>query len=67
MKAISNELRKILIFTIVILVILFGYYIYISINYLALPEHESFLSELGEGIGGDWFVASLIYLFSNCT
>jgi hypothetical protein len=51
MKTISNELRKVLIFTIATLVLSVGYYIYISFKYPPVPEHETFLSELGEGIG----------------
>ncbi|CAC9949798.1 hypothetical protein [uncultured Gammaproteobacteria bacterium] len=57
--AISNELRNFFIFTISIIVLSVGYYIYISFNYPPIAEHETFLSELGESIGeiGLWFIA----------
>ena len=63
MPKISPELKKILIFTVVTLVISIGYFIYISVNYPPIPEHETFLSELGEGIGeiGLWLLV-FIYL-----
>lgn len=64
MKTISNELKKILIFTVTILVISVGYYIFISIKYPPIAEHETFLSELGEGIGeiGLWL---LLFIYAR--
>lgn len=64
MKAISNELRKILIFTTTTVVLSIGYYIYISFQYPPIPEHETFLSELGEGIGeiGLWL---LLFIYTR--
>ncbi len=64
MKAISNDLRKILVFTIATVVLSVGYFIYISFNYPPVPEHETFLSELGEGIGeiGLWL---LLFIYTR--
>ncbi len=63
MKTISAELRKILIFTAVTVVLSIAYFIYISFRYPPLPEHETFLSELGEELGeiGLWLLL-FIYL-----
>ena len=51
MKPISYELKKILVFTAVTIVVSLGYYIYASSRYPATLERETFLTELGEGIG----------------
>ena len=62
MKLISNELKKILIFTSAIVALSVGYFVYISFRYPPIPEHETYLSELGEGIGeiGLWL---LIFIY----
>lgn len=62
MKSLSNELRKIIVFTGVTLALSLGYYVYISLYYPPITEHETFLSELGEGIGeiGLWL---LIFIY----
>ncbi len=64
MKSISYELKKILVFTTATVVLSVGYYIYISIKYPPIPEHETFLSELGEGIGeiGLWL---LLFIYAR--
>lgn len=64
MKTISNGLRKILVFSATTLVLSVGYYIYISFHYPSIPEHETFLSELGEGIGeiGLWL---LLFIYAR--
>jgi hypothetical protein len=64
MKTLPNELMKILIFTAATVVLSMVYYIYISFHYPPIPEHETFLSELGEGIGeiGLWL---LIFIYSR--
>jgi len=64
MKSISSELRKILIFTAATIVLSVGYFIYISYKYPPIPEHETFLSELGEGIGeiGLWI---LLFIYAR--
>jgi hypothetical protein len=63
MKSIPKELRKILIFTIATLFLSLSYYTYIGFHYPPIPEHETFLSELGEGIGeiGLWLLV-FIYI-----
>ena len=64
MKSISSELRKILIFTAATMMLSVGYFIYISYKYPPIPEHETFLSELGEGIGeiGLWI---LLFIYAR--
>ncbi len=58
MKTLPSELRKILLFTAVTLVLSIGYYAYLNATYSPIPEHETFLSELGEGFGeiGLWLI-----------
>ena len=51
MKPLSSGLKKVLAFTLATIVISLGYYIYARIQYPAIPERETFLTELGEGIG----------------
>ncbi len=60
----SKELRKILIFTTITLVLSVGYYIFISVYYPPVPEHETFLSEIGEVIGeiGLWL---LLFIYAR--
>ncbi len=64
MKLISNELRKILIFGALTVVLSIGYYVYIGFHYPPIPEHETFLSELGEGVGeiGLWL---LLFIYAR--
>ncbi len=63
MNALSNELRKILIFTAATIILSVSYYLYIGFQYPPVPEHETFLSELGEGVGeiGLWLLV-FIYM-----
>lgn len=64
MKKVSNELKKILFFTIATLALSIGYYVYISLHYPPVPEHETFISELGESIGevGLWL---LLFIYAR--
>ena len=66
MKTLSTELKKILLFTVATIVISGGYYFYISFHYPPIPEHETFLSELGEGLGeiGLWL---LLFIYTRTT
>jgi hypothetical protein len=58
MKPFSSSFRKILVFTAVTLVISISYYLYARSHYPPTPENETFLSEIGEGIGeiGLWAI-----------
>jgi hypothetical protein len=51
MKSMSRELKKIIAFTLITTLISIAYYLYIATFYPPIPEHETFLTELGEGIG----------------
>ena len=64
MKPISYELKKILVFTAATLVVSLGYYFYASSRYPPTPERETFLTELGEGIGeiGLWI---LLFIYAR--
>lgn len=54
----SRELKKILAFTAAISLLSLGYYIFLAFSYPPVPENETWLSELGEGIGeiGLWLL-----------
>ncbi len=58
MKPMSKALRKILIFTAITIVVSISYYFYAHSLYPPTPERETFLTELGEGIGeiGLWLL-----------
>jgi len=64
MKPISYELKKILVFSAATIVVSLGYYIYASSRYPPTPERETFLTELGEGIGeiGLWL---LLFIYTR--
>ncbi len=64
MKSISKELKKILIFTLVTVVASLAYFMHARSLYPPTPERETFLSELGEGIGeiGLWL---LIFIYAR--
>jgi hypothetical protein len=66
MKTISKGLKKILIFTGATFVISIGYYIYARSLYPPTPERETFLTELGEGLGeiGLWL---LLFIYARTT
>jgi len=51
MKPISSGLKKVVIFTAVTSAISLAYYVYARSLYPPTPEHETFLSEVGEGMG----------------
>lgn len=58
----TRGFKKILIFTIIVLAISIGYFIYAQFVYPPTPERETFLTEIGEGIGeiGLWL---LIFIY----
>ncbi|UOD34838.1 hypothetical protein DSN97_00430 [Deferribacteraceae bacterium V6Fe1] len=58
MKPISKELKKIVIFTAVILIISIGYYLYALFFYAPLKESKTFLTKIGETFGaiGLWLI-----------
>ncbi|NKB63218.1 MAG: hypothetical protein GKR95_14230 [Gammaproteobacteria bacterium] len=60
----SKELKKILIFTLVTVVASLAYFMHARSLYPPTPERETFLSELGEGIGeiGLWL---LIFIYAR--
>lgn len=64
MKLISYELKKILGFSAVTIVVSLSYYIYASSRYPPTPERETFLTDLGEGIGeiGLWL---LLFIYTR--
>lgn len=64
MKALSKGLKRILVFTIVIVIISISYYIYALVLYPPVEERETLLSELGEGFGeiGLWV---LLFIYSR--
>ena len=47
----TSGFKKILIFTIVVLVVSIGYFTYALFIYPPTPERETFLTEIGEGFG----------------
>lgn len=62
MATLSKGLKKILIFTVATIIISIAYYIYARIAYPLVEERDTFLSELGEGLGelGLW---ALIFIY----
>ncbi len=58
----TNGFKKIVIFTVVVLAVSVGYFIYAQSVYPPTPERETFLTEIGEGIGevGLWL---LIFIY----
>jgi len=63
MKPLSAGLKRLLFFTAVVGVISMGYYIYALFTYTPTQENETFLTEVGEGLGevGLWLLA-FIYM-----
>ena len=59
---IFKNLKRIFIFTALIFLISLVYFLYIYTNYPAIPENETFLSEIGEGFGeiGLW---ALLFIY----
>ena len=64
MKPLSNELKRIVIFSAIVTVISIGYYSYALFLYAEVEESETFLSEIGEGFGeiGLWL---LLFIYSR--
>lgn len=60
----SRELKKIIVFTMGIIIVSVGYYIYARTLYSPTPERETFLMEIGEGIGqiGLWI---LLFIYAR--
>jgi len=63
MNPLSKGLRKILIFTAVIIIISSGYYFYALSLYPPIEEQETFLSEIGEELGeiGLWLLLFIYF------
>jgi len=59
-----KPIRNILIYAVTILVLSIGYYIYAHTVYPPTPERETFLSEIGEGLGeiGLW---ALLFIYAR--
>ena len=64
MKSLPKGLKNILIFTSATIVLSIGYYIYALFRYPPLEQRETFLTELGEGIGeiGLW---ALLFIYAR--
>ena len=64
MKSLSIGLKKIIVFTVVTIVVSLGYYVYARSLYPAIPERETFLTEIGEGFGefGLWL---LLFIYAR--
>ncbi|MEJ2142260.1 MAG: hypothetical protein P8Y24_07890, partial [Gammaproteobacteria bacterium] len=63
MKPLSKGLKRILVFTIVIVVISIGYYFYALLLYPTTEERETLLSEAGEVFGeiGLWLLLFIYF------
>lgn len=64
MATLTRGLKKVLAFTIVIIIISVGYYIYALSAYPAIEERETFLTEIGEVFGeaGLWM---LLFIYAR--
>jgi len=64
MKPLSKGLKRVLIFTAVIVVLSISYYLYALVVYPPVQESETFLSEIGEGFGeiGLWL---LLFIYAR--
>jgi hypothetical protein len=64
MKPLSSGLKKVFAFTLATIVISLGYFIYARFTFPATAEHETWLTELGEGIGeiGLW---ALLFIYAR--
>lgn len=60
----SKDLKKILWFTFITLILSGGYYLYAATQYPPTPENETFLSEVGEALGeiGLWL---LVFIYAR--
>jgi len=63
MQPMAKGLKKILTFTVIIIVVSISYYIYAVSFYPQVEERETFLSELGEGFGeiGLWLLLFIYF------
>ncbi|WP_421869616.1 hypothetical protein [Motiliproteus sp.] len=64
LQLMPKGLRKVVVFTLATTVLSLGYYLYARSVYPPTPEHETFLSEIGEGIGeiGLWL---LLFIYAR--
>jgi len=64
MKQLSTGLKKIIVFTATVSVISIGYYLYALSLYSPVEENETWLSEIGEGLGevGLWL---LLFIYAR--
>ncbi|MDX1352950.1 MAG: hypothetical protein R3254_08055, partial [Thiomicrorhabdus sp.] len=64
MKPVSKELKKVLLFTVIVSITSISYFIYAFFIYPPVEESETFFSEIGEGFGeiGLWL---LLFIYAR--
>jgi len=60
---VTSGFKKIVVFTALVLVVSIGYFIYAQSVYPPTPERETFLTEIGEGVGeiGLWLLVFIYF------
>ena len=59
----TSGFKKIVVFTVLVLLVSIGYFIYAQSVYPPTPERETFLTEIGEGVGevGLWLLVFIYF------